>query len=170
MKQTAFAVVMLAAAWRLFAQQGGRQQFDLSDGGRLYRGKDTLSLDVTFDGKALVMSGTASGVTRGGGGYIIARFLKKLKFSGSKKLFMRVSGISGEDDRFNMYKLLKLELNGIAQRTVTPAMRNKNDPDYINARNKEAEFDISGMRFIRSINLVFYDCAMKKVKIEVFYE
>jgi hypothetical protein len=155
---------MLAAAWRLFAQQDGRQMFDLS-GGERYR-DDSSTLDFTVEGNALVVSGTASG--KAGGGYIITSS-DDMQFSGYQKLFIRVSGIS-EYDRYNGKKLLKLELNGIAQRTVTPAMRNKNDPNYINAQNEEAVFDISKVKNIKSINLVFYDCAMNSVRIEVFYE
>jgi hypothetical protein len=176
-KRIALTMIMLAAAWHLFAQQEKRQQFNLS-GGRLYR-DDLSTLDFTVEGKALVVSGTASGVPKGGGGYIvpkdgggyiIALFLKKLEFSGSKKLIIKACGIS-ERDNFNMYKLLKLELNGKARRTISPKMKNKNDPDYINARNnEEAEFDISGIWRITSINLVFYDCTMNRVKIDVFYE
>jgi hypothetical protein len=157
---------MLAAAWCLSAQQG-RQQFDLY-GGVLYRGTDSQTLDGIIETKGLVMVGRASGTTpRGGGGYIIeAR--EFLEFNGYNRLFIRVAGIT-DGDRFNMGKLLKLELNKTPVRTTTTAMRNRNDPDYINAVNGEAEFDLSRVRNIRSINLVFYDCEMNGVRIDVFY-
>jgi hypothetical protein len=168
MKRIALTMMMLTAAWRLFAQQPPGEQFNLADG-TLYRGTGSSSLNYAVENGALVMFGKASGVTPGGGGgYIITSAKGNLEFSGYKTLIVKVSGIS-EADRFNMRKLLKLELNGRAQQTVTETMRNRNDPDYINARNVEAKFEISKMRNIKSINLVFFDCEREAVKIEVFY-
>jgi hypothetical protein len=164
MKRMAFTAALLAAAWGLFAQQSVRQQFDLSGGYRYRDGSSTL--DFTVEGKALVVSGTASG--KAGGGYIIESS-DNMEFNGFQKLILRVSGIS-EYDRYNVKKLLKLELNGTSQRTITQAMRNRGDPDYINAQNEDAVFSLSDMRNIKSINLVFFDCAMNNVRIEVFYE
>jgi hypothetical protein len=159
-------MMMLTAAWCLFAQQPG-EPFDL-DGGTVYRGTGSQTLNFTVEGKGLVVSGTASGVTSGGGGGYIITSKGNLEFEGYKTLIIKVSGIS-EDDRYSERKLLKLELNKKAQQTITPAMRNRNDPDFINAVEGEAEFDISKVREIESINLVFFDCEMEAVRIEVFY-
>jgi hypothetical protein len=168
MKRLAVLAVLLTAGLWLYAQQGGRQQFDLY-GGNGYDGTDS-ALRFKEDGMALVVSGTASGVVpHGGGGYIIDG-KAKLEFSGKSRLIIRVSGI-GEGDRFNGNRMLKLELNRAALQTGTPEMRNRIDPNYINARNgREAVFDISKMKNITSMNLIFFDCTMADVKIEVFYE
>jgi hypothetical protein len=152
--------ILLPAALPLFAQSaGGRQVFDLfggiSGGGELR---------CTVDGTALLVSGK----TVDARGYII-HSAEDLEFSGKSRLILKVSGII-PDDVFDMGKLLKLDLNDAPQRTITPGMRNRNDPDYINARNGEAVFDISRLRNIRKINLVFFNCTVGDVKIEVFYE
>jgi hypothetical protein len=161
------AIALIAAVLPVFAQTGGgRQQFDLF-GGKGYNGSgSTLRFDM--DGKALKVSGTASGISNGGGGYVIET-RENLEFSGKQRLIVKVSGITGAD-RFDTGKLLKLELNNTAQITVTDEMRNRNDQAYINARNGEAVFDISRLRNIRKINLVFWNCTVADVKIEVFYE
>jgi hypothetical protein len=165
MKRIALAMMMLTAAWCLFAQQSGKT-FDLY-GGNPYQDRSS-TLNFTVENSALVVSGRASGVTPGGGGGYIIESRDPLEFDGYKTLIIKVSGIS-ENDRYNMRKLLKLELNKEARQTITPVMRNRNDPDYINARNEEAEFDISKVQNIKSINLVFFDCEMEAVRIEVFY-
>jgi hypothetical protein len=117
---------------------------------------------------ALKVSGRASGISSGGGYVIETR--ENLEFSGRPRLIVKVSGIT-KADQFDMGKLLKLELNNAAQITVTDEMRNRNDPTFINARNGvEAVFDISQLRNIRKINLVFWNCTIADVKIEVFYE
>jgi hypothetical protein len=121
-------------------------------------------LRFTLDGTALLVSGEV----RGTGGYII-QSAEDLEFSGKSRLTIKVSGI-GESDVFDMGKLLKLELNSIPQRTITPGMRNRNDPDYINARNMETVFDLSALAEIRKIELVFYNCRVANLKLEVFYE
>jgi hypothetical protein len=168
MKKTVLTAVLLTAAWCLYAEDTNEIPFDLY-GGVVYRGTGSQTLNFTLEGKGLVVSGTASGVTpRGGGGYIIES-RGNLEIDRCKKLIIRVSGI-GVNDRFNGRKLLKLEINKRALPTNTPTMKNRNDPDYINAVEGEAEFDISTVRDIRSVNLVFFDCEMEKVKIEMFYQ
>ncbi|MDR0637613.1 MAG: hypothetical protein LBG27_01705 [Spirochaetaceae bacterium] len=164
---TALLAAVLVAALPVFAQTGGgRHQFDLF-GGDGYKGSgSTLRFDI--DGMALKVSGTASGIPNGGGGYVIdAR--ENLAFSGNQRLIIRVSGVRGTDT-FDAFKLLKLELNNAAQTTITDGMKNRNGPTFINARNGEAVFDISRLRNIRKINLVFFNCTVEAVKIEVFYE
>jgi hypothetical protein len=167
MKRTVVTLIMLTAALRLFAQQDGRQQFDLY-GGEEYDGTNS-SLNFVVEGMTLVVSGTASGVTPGGGGGYIIESRENLEFNGSSRLIIRVFGIDSAD-KFNTQRLLKLELNKRPQQTATATMKNRIDPDYINARNGEAVFDISRLRNIKSINLVFFDCAMRDVRIEIFYE
>lgn len=56
-----------------------------------------------------------------------------------------------------MSKLLKLEVNDSALVTDTAAMKNLNDASYINARNGEAVFDITGLS-ITKLNFVFWNC------------
>jgi hypothetical protein len=116
---------------------------------------------------ALKVSGRASGISSGGGYVIETR--ENLEFSGRPRLIVKVSEIT-RADQFDMGKLLKLALNDTAQITVTDEMRNRNDPTFINARNGEAVFDISQLRNIRKINLVFWNCTVADVNIEVFYE
>jgi hypothetical protein len=158
--------LLLAAALPLFAQDGGRQQFDLF-GGNVYNEKSP-ALRIINDGPALLVSGTAS---EDGGGYVIES-RENLEFSGKKRLIIKVDGVKTTDktDKFDASKLLKLELGNKPQTTVTAGMKNRNDPTYINARNGEAVFDISGLRNIRKINLVFFNCTVEGIKIEVFYE
>jgi hypothetical protein len=166
MKKMILASAIIAAALPVFAQDG-RQQFDLF-GGNSYNSSGS-TLKFAIDDMAVRVSGTASGdINGGGGGYVIDAKIN-LAFSGSQRLIVRVSGISGAD-KFDAFKLLKLELDNKAQATVTEGMKNRNDPVYINARNGEAVFDISRLRNIRKINLVFFNCAVSDVKIEVFYE
>jgi hypothetical protein len=162
MKKRVLAGILLAAALPLFAQDG-RQQFDLF-GGNVYKDKSP-ALQIVNDGAALVVSGTATG---GGGGYVIET-RENLEFNGRERLIVKVSGVKSTD-RYDAQKLLKLELNDRVQTTVTAGMKNRNDPAYINARDGEAVFDISALRNIRKLNLVFFNCAMSGVKIEVFYE
>ena len=167
MNRGVLAGLLIMAAGTVFAQTGSsRQQFDLP-GGNVY---NQVGSALTFEneGMALKVSGTASGVAGGGGGYVI-EIEENLEFSGGRRLIVNVSGIKNTD-KFDAFKLLKLELNDKAQTTVTAGMKNRNDPDYINARNGEAVFDISRLRNIHKINLVFFNCAIEDVKIEVFYE
>jgi hypothetical protein len=161
-------MVLVTAAWSLVAQEDGRHVFDLY-GGVMYRGTGSQTLKITVEGAGLVVSGRASGVTPGGGGGYVIEARENLEFNGYKTLIIKVSGIS-DADNFDTSKLLKLELNKRARQTSTTAMRNRNDPDYINARNEEAEFDLSALRNIRSVNLVFFNCEMKNVRIEMFYQ
>jgi hypothetical protein len=164
MTRTILAGLLLAAALPLFAQEDGRPRFDLS-GGNVYKNKSP-ALRIVNDGPALVVSGT---VTGNGGGYVI-EIRENLEFSGRQRLIVKVSGVQKNTDNYDAAKLFKLELNNQAQTTVSPEMRNHNDSTYINARNGEAVFDISRLRNIRKLNLVFYNSTMTGVKIEVFYE
>ena len=167
MKRIVLVSVLAAAALPLLAQTGGDwQQFDLF-GGQVYN-KTGSTLNIRPDGAGIKLSGTASGVKGGGGGYVID-ITQDLEFSGRSRLKIKVSGIR-DTDKFDMGKLLKLELNNAALGTETAGMKNRNDPTFINARNGEAEYDISRLRNIRKINLVFFNCTVGDVKIEVFYE
>jgi hypothetical protein len=159
LRNTGMIVLLLAAATGVIAQQGGLQAFDLFGGSG--SGQD---LHCTVDNTVLLVSGTTDNAAV----YFI-QSVEDLEFSGASRLIIKLSGI-GADDIFDMGKLLKLELNDTPQRTITPGMRNRNDPDYINARNGEAVFDISAMRNIRKINLVFFNCTVANVRIEVLYE
>jgi hypothetical protein len=163
MKKMILVSAVIAAALPVFAQT----QFDLP-GGNSYNGSGS-TLKFTMDDMAIRVSGTASGDINGGGGGYVIDAQTYLAFSGKQRLIIRVSGISGADT-FDAFKLLKLELGNKAQTTVTEGMKNRNDPTYINARNGEAVFNISSLRNIRKINLVFFNCTVADVKIEVFYE
>jgi hypothetical protein len=167
MNKTVLTAVLLTAAWCLFAQQGIDEPFDLY-GGVVYRGTGSQTLNFTLEGEGLVVSGRASGVTPGGGGGYIIESRENLEFNDYKTLIIRVSGID-KSDEFNLQKLLKLELNKTPQQTFTTAMKNWDDPNFINALEGEAEFDLSKARNIRSVNLVFFNCKTEKVKIEIFY-
>jgi hypothetical protein len=166
-KHRFLAGALLMAAMAVFAQQpGGRERFDLF-GGNDYN-KASSNLVFGFDDLALKVSGTASGGAGGGAGYVIET-REPLEFNKGNRLIVKVSGIR-ITDKFDAVKLFRLELNGAAQRTETQTMRNRNDPDYINARNGEAEFNLSNLRNIRKIELVFFNCTVGDVKIEMFYE
>jgi hypothetical protein len=167
MKRMALTMVMLTAACSLFARQGNRQQFDW-DGGTSYKGTSS-SLNFTIEDTVLTVTGKASKVTPGGGGGYVIEAKDNLIPNSAKQFFIKVSGIDGADD-FDAFKLLKLELNDDPKITLTPGMRNRNDPTYINARDGEAVFDISRLRNIRKINLVFFNCIVANLRIEAFYE
>jgi hypothetical protein len=162
MKRTVLAVFLLAAlscaAW---AQNGDWQQFDLF-GGNGY--PENGALTFSDDGMALKVSGAIRGAA---GGYVIEN-RENLPFSGKTRLKIRVSGVQAADE-YDALKLLKLELGNTTLTTATAGMMNRNDSGFINARNGEAEFDISRLRNIRKLNLVFFNCAVTDVKIEVFY-
>jgi hypothetical protein len=159
---------MLAAALPLLAQtDGGWRQFDLF-GGSAYNGAGS-TLNISPTGAGIRVSGTASGIQIGGGGGYVIDIPQNLEFSGRSRLKIRVSGIR-DTDKFDAWKLLKLELNNTARITETTGMRNGNDPLYINARNGEAEYDISLLRNIRKLDLVFFNLTVAEVKIEVFYQ
>jgi hypothetical protein len=155
-------IAMLAAGMFLAAQTAGRAQFDLF-GGQSFNGARS-GMTFTSEGPALRVSGAAKGAE----GYLIFS-VDDLEFSGRGRLIIAVSGIT-ENDAFDMSKLLKLELNGEPQITLTAGMKNRNDRDYINARNGEAAFDLAGLETIRRLSLVFYNCTVKNLKIEAFYE
>jgi hypothetical protein len=164
MRKTMAAGMLLAVALPLLAQAGDRQPFDLFGGVTYGDG----SMRFASEGAALKVSGTAHGSGYSVAGYVISG-PEDLPFSGRNRLIVRVSGIKPTDE-FDVMKLLKLELDSKAQSTISPGMKSYNDPHYINARNGEAEFDISRMGNIRKLNLVFYNCTVSDVKIEVFYE
>jgi hypothetical protein len=167
MRRFAVLMVMLTAALLLYAQPGGRQQFDLF-GGNGYKGADS-TIKFTNEDMALMVSGRASGVVpRDGGGYIIET-RDNLEFSGGTQLIIRVSGLD-DRDVFSQRRMYKLELNKKPRQTVTPGMKNRVDPDYVNARNGDAVFDLPRREGFKSINLVFFDCTVANLKIEVFYE
>jgi hypothetical protein len=162
--------LLVTAALPLCAQVGAdRQRFDLL-GGKSYDGQGTSTMRFVNDGMGLRVSGMASGFPGGGAGFVIdSKIYLDFSVSGASRLIISVSGIT-ETDRFDQQKLLKLELNNVPQRTITEEMRNANDNDYINAQDGEAVFDISRLRNIRKINLVFYNCTIEDLKVEVFYE
>jgi hypothetical protein len=162
MKRIVLLCAVLTAALALSAQEGEWQEFDLFGG---YSYPDGSALSFASDGAGLLVTGTASKAA----GYVIEANRQNLVFSGKSRLKIKVSGITGKE-KFDAAKLLKLELANEVMNTSTAGMKNLNDPDYINARNGEAEFDISRLRNIRKINLVFYDCTVADVKIEVFYK
>jgi hypothetical protein len=162
MRKIIMLIVILAAGMSLAAQTPGRAQFDFF-GGQSFNGP-RAGMTFANKGPALAISGAARGVE----GYLVSSE-DDLEFSGRQRLIIAVSGIT-ENDAFDMAKLLKLELNGEPQITLTPGMKNRNDRDYINARNGEAVFDLTGLENIRRISLVFFNCAVADLKIAVFYE
>jgi hypothetical protein len=165
MRKMILLSALIAAALPVFAQTGsGRQRIDFFGGDGYNDTSPTLRFAV--EGTALKVSGTASDAK--GGGYVID-VKENLVPNSAKQLILKVSGIGGTD-KFDAFKLLKLELNNAPQTTVTDTMRNRNDRTYINARNGEAVFDISRLQNIRKINLVFFNCTVADLKIEAFYE
>ena len=163
MKKTLLLVILfMVALGTAAAQQGGREAYDLFGGEAWVKEGD---LNVRHDGLGLVFSGTAG---RGGAGYVVES--RNLGLERKQRFILVVSGIT-DADKFDFGKLLKLELNGNAA-IVTSGREgmNRNDPNYLNARNVEYVFDISNIRNIRKINLVFYNCSIGSVEIKVFTE
>jgi hypothetical protein len=130
----------------VIAHTAGSAQFDLFGGQSFTSVRSGMTL--TREGPALSVSGAAKGAE----GCLIFS-VDDLEFSG--RFIIAVSGIT-ENDTFDRSKLLKLELNGEPQITLTAGMKNRNDRDNSNARNGEAAFDLAGLETIRRLNLVFY--------------
>jgi hypothetical protein len=161
----ALGVLLAAAALPVFAQEaGGRRAFPLVEG-TAYPEEGPEKLTFAVSGAGLRVSGRAG---TGGAGYVIDA-PEVLAFSGWDRLIIRVSGLT-EGDSFDSFKMLKLELDDGAQATITEGMENFNDPAYINALEGEAVFDLSGLGDIHKINLVFFNCAVAGLEVEVFYE
>jgi hypothetical protein len=164
--RTAIPALLLLAALSVFAQTEGRRRLDLFGG--ITDPEGTMRFSLEGGGTALRVSGATGGYFGGTAGYILVS-PENLPLSGAKRLILVISGIK-DTDRYDMQKLLKLELNDQPQPAISPGMKNYNDPAYINARDGEAVFDISALTDIRKLNLVFFNCAITDVKIEVFYE
>ena len=110
----------------------------------------TLRVRDAETGLGVVFSGSVNDKSAG---YVIES--ENLGLRGKQRLKLVISGIENTD-RFDQSKLLKLELNGRAQRTQNGAGMNRNDPDFINARNGEYIFDLTRPENILKINWVFF--------------
>jgi hypothetical protein len=71
-------------------------------------------------------------------------------------------------DRYDHSKLFKLELGKRSVITGTIPMKNRNDNTYVNARNGECVFSIPAPGKVRKIELVFYNCTLSGLKLEMF--
>ena len=159
-KALVFGILFTMAVSMTTAQQSSREPFDFF-GGALWLQEGNLQM-WHDDDYALVFSGTAG---RGGAGYVIES--RNLGLERKQRLILVVSGIV-TSDRFDLNKLVKLEINGIP--IQSGGNMNRNDPNFLNARNGEYTFDISGIVDIRKINLVFVNCSIGNVKIVMFTE
>jgi hypothetical protein len=107
-----------------------------------------------------------SGTTSGGSGYVIEA--ADLGFEGKKQIMIRISGVEAGKDRYDHSKLFKLELDNRPVVTDTVPMKNRNDNRYMNARNGECVFPIPAPGRVRKIELVFYNCTLSGLKLEMF--
>ena len=120
------------------------------------------SLQIRNAGDGIVVSGTTSSNSG------IAIETRNPGLGGRNRIILEISGITETDD-FDVGKLVKLEINNVA-RSDTGGNMNRNDPEYLNARNGEYIFDISALRDIRKIELVFHKCTVKSLRIDMFVE
>ena len=174
MKKAILAGVLLAAGLVTAAAQQ-REVFEMGFGWSLYSKRDsTIQVRDAGDG-GVIFSGMVSGQgprgEEGGAGYVIESLEPTgLGLDGNRRIIIEVSGISSNTDRFDMGKLLKLELNNRARRTHNNIGTNLNDRDFINARNGEYVFDIADLGTIRKIEIVFYNCTVGALKLKMFVE
>jgi hypothetical protein len=175
MKKAILAGVLLAAGLVTAAAQQQREVFEGTFGWTLYSKRDsTIQVRDAGDGGA-IFSGMVSREgprgEEGGAGYVIESSEPTgLGLDGMRRIIIEVSGISSDTDRFDMGKLLKLELNNRPRRTHNNIGTNLNDRDFINARNGEYIFDIADLGTIRKINIVFYNCTVGALKLKMFVE
>jgi hypothetical protein len=106
-----------------------------------------------------------SGTTSKGSGYVVEA--SDLGFAGKKQIMIKISGVDAGRDRYDYSKLFKLELNSQPINTGTGLMKNRNDDTYVNARNGECVFSLPAER-IRKIELIFYNCTVSGLKLEMF--
>ena|GEM_PF-2945653 len=138
-----------------------REPFDLS-GGIVWPVQG--GLHVQNEGRILVFSGSLD--NRRTAGYVIES--SNLGLDQKQRLILDVSGIIASD-RFDLNKLLKLEINDHALTAMgSSKSMNINDPNFLNAQNGRYVFDISNIEYIRKINLVFYNSSIGNVKIAMF--
>jgi hypothetical protein len=164
MKRMVLVSIMLAAALSLFGQEGKRTQVDMF-GWIPWNGTGS-ALNIAPAGMGIRISGKASSVAGGGAGYVLES-TGDIGFDGKNKIIIKISGIT--DDRFDSFKLFKLEINGKTLSTTSDGMVNRNDNTFVNARNGECSFTISGQR-IRKIGLIFFNCEVKGINFEMFVE
>jgi hypothetical protein len=160
MKKVLILYIVLSAALPAFAQQDGYDPFPLL-GWTFYKSAGS-NLNAQTDGLGIIVSGAGSG------GSVVQVQTGDLGLGGKTRLKVTVSGIvdaGGNADVFNRSRLFKLEINGTPLATVTPGMINLVDRTYVNALNYEFEFDISAIRSIRKMELVFFDMKVSALKI-----
>jgi hypothetical protein len=164
MKKAVLMGFVLTVTLAAFGQQSPRPPFDLFGGNIWPPSGSTLS--ITSEGMAIRIIGR---IGAKGSGYLLES--NSLGLSGKRRIILSITGIGGNDS-FDAFKLLKLEINDRPLTATMPGMVNRNDPTYINAREGEVIFDISGIRQISKINFIFFNCTVSSpgVKIEMFVE
>jgi len=142
--------------WGMYGQNGSTM-----------RERAAGDLGVTFYGTA---SKEGPRGEPGGASYVIEPLNPdSLGLNGRRRIKLVVSGI-GDTDVFDMGKLFKLELNNTPMRTQNNTGMNRNDPDFLNARNGEYVFDLAGLGTIRKINIVFYNCTVRALTLRMFVQ
>jgi len=172
MKKTILAGILLAAGLVTAAAQQ-REVFDMF-GWELYLKRDSTMRERAADNGGVTFYGMASKQgskgEEGGAGYVIeGKESESLGLNGKQRIILEVSGIS-DTDEFDMGKLLKLELNGRPVQTHNKTGMNRNDPSFINARNREYVFDLANLGNIRKINIMFYNCTVRALTLRMFVE
>jgi hypothetical protein len=165
MKRTVALCVVLSGVLSAFAQQDDYQQFSM-DGWNVYNGTGS-SLRIKNDRQGIVVSGTASAVPKGAAGYVLETKTDIRGLAGKTRVKFKVSGIAG-NDAFRSRQLFKLEINGKPLVSVSPGMTGTDDERYVIPKNDEFIFDLSNMRSIRKIELVFWNLTVSNVRIEMF--
>jgi hypothetical protein len=167
MKRIVALCVVLSGVLSAFAQQDNYQQFRMA-GWNVYNGTGS-SLKIKNDGPGIVVSGTASAVDKGGAGYVLETKTDIRGLAGRTRVKFKVSGITG-NDAFRNDQLFKLEINGKPLVSISPGMTGMTDEKYVISENGEFIFDLSNIRSIRKIELVFWNLTVSNVRIEMFVE
>jgi len=162
MKKTFLLVILLAVGFAAVSAQQW-EEFDLF-GGEMYGEKTGSTLNVQYDGTALVFSGTTN---EKGAGYVIESL--NLGIDVNKRIMLEISGIRNTDN-FDHGKLFKFVLNNNYVSTQNSRDMNRNDPQFLNARDGIYIFEISNMRGILKINIVFYNSTIQNLKVKMYTE
>jgi len=140
------------------------QEWEIYDlfGGSSYGERTGSTMTVNHENEWLVFSGSANVRSAG---YVIES--TNLGLGGMNQIKLEISGVR-DTDKFDHGKLLKMELNGNPVRTQNNRNMNRNDPNYLNARNGEYIFDIANLENILKINFVFYNCTVRSITVKMF--
>jgi hypothetical protein len=131
-------------------------------GGETYGEKTGSTLKVRSVQEGLVFSGFANNRSAG---YVIES--TNLGLNGKKQIKLEITGIE-DADKFSSVKLLKLELNNTPVKPQNIRDRNRNDENFLNARDGEYIFDIEQIANILKINFLFFDCTVRNLSVKMF--